>query len=168
MSLYVQETDSEMIFVVPEELKLSVSKIANETFGGDLNIRFLSLFKESSLIRSAWDVVQRTENQQVAKEAKEVLRSIEDTVENFFRQSNLDLSYLPGLQAFNVDDGSVLIDWKFNEFRIGFTIEPNPQESGWYLVSTDNLGEITASGYLSNMGLKKLVLWLLNFILAYA
>ena len=76
------------------------------------------------------------------------------------------MGYLPSLQGFNVEDGSILIEWIFGDFRIGFNIEPNPNDSGWYLVSNKNLGEISASGYTSGIEIKNLILWLLNFILS--
>ena len=44
---------------------------------------------------------------------------------SIFPQMGLDLIYLPRLNAFNLEDGSVLIEWKFNDFRIGFGVELN-------------------------------------------
>jgi hypothetical protein len=83
-----------------------------------------------------------------------------------FQRLQFDLGHLPPLQAFNLEDRSILIEWAFPNFRIGFTIETNHEESGWYLVSNRNLGEISASGYTLGMDIKALVLWLLNFILS--
>lgn len=47
-----------------------------------------------------------------------------------------------------IADNSLLIEWNYNDFRIGFSIEPNIKESGWYLVSNENLGEYSESGVL--------------------
>ena len=170
MTYYVQETDSRIMFPYPNEVRYSFPvKPVNETLGGNLNIRFIPVPNESNLIKSAWKVIRQIENQDVAREAKKLLLLIQDTITNF-QQFRFDISYLPQLQAFNVDDGSVLLEWIFNDFRMGFSIEPNPQDSSWYLVTNRNLGEISASGYTSNININIniLILWLLNFVLAYS
>jgi len=190
---YYQETDSKVIFALPYELS-TYSEItsgfgsssssekyearteqlltyppstepSNETTGGSLIRCFFPIPEDSSLVRGAWDTIHQTENQQVAQEARRLLSIIQEMIASFQR-FRFDLGYLPPLQAFNVDDGSVLIEWIFSDFRIGFSIEPNPEDSGWYLVSNKNLGEISASGYTSNIDIKTLVLWLLNFALS--
>ncbi|KKM89299.1 hypothetical protein LCGC14_1250120 [marine sediment metagenome] len=56
---------------------------------------------------------------------------------------------LPVLGIFNIDDGSILIEFSFsNLLRVGFNIETDQQNSGWYVVSNEILGGITACGYI--------------------
>lgn len=62
-----------------------------------------------------------------------------------FRQFNFNIENLPKIYAFNLEDGSLLIEWIFDDLRIGFNIEPIKTESSWYLVTNKNLGEINAS-----------------------
>jgi hypothetical protein len=138
------------------------SGIPNETSGGGSSICFFPLAEYSSLVKQAWSVTRQTENGQVAYEARKLLQTIQEIIDSL-EQVGVGLGFLPPLQAFNVDDGSVLIEWIFKDFRMGFTVEPNPEDSGWYLVSNRNLGEIGASGYTSNVDTKKLILWLLIF-----
>lgn len=164
---YYQETDSKVVFVLPHEptYRIPIEPV-DETTGGSPNVSFSPLLESSSLVRPAWDAIRQTENQEVAREARRLLSVIQEMIVSF-QQFGFDLGHLPPLRAFNVvDDGSVSIEWILSDFRIGFTIEPNPEDSGWYLVSNKNLGEITASGYTSNIDIKTLVLWLLNFILS--
>jgi hypothetical protein len=115
----------------------------------------------------ALTVVRQIHNKQIAKEAKKLLLNVQDII-NSFQQFGIDLSHLPPLQAFLPDDGSILIEWIFPDFRIGFSLEPNLDDSGWYLVSNKKLGEISASGYVSGIDLKNLILWLLNFVLTHS
>ena len=165
MTIYYQETDSKIIFPIPKEYKYP-AKLGNETFGKK---PFLSYFSpaESRLIKSALDVLRNTENQQVAVEAINILANLRETVSSF-HQLSFDLSFLPPIRAFNNEDGSVLIEWIFTDFRIGFSIETNIEESGWYLVSKRKLGEISASGHIENTNIKNIIVWLLNFVISHS
>jgi hypothetical protein len=161
---FVQETDSKVIFPMPEGIFNSNIEPINETIG-ELSIPYFQVPDATGLIKYAWDTTQKTLNHNVAKEARKLLSKIEEMVSEF-QEVGFDLCYLPSLRAFNEEDGSVLIEWIFADFRIGFTIECNPEESGWYLVSNKKLGEISASGYILNIDIDKLILWLLNYILS--
>ncbi len=152
---FIEQLDAHPLFTEP----------SNETIGGSFKARFLLLPEYSSLVGCALDTIHQTENQYVAKEARKLLSIIQGAIASF-KQFGVDLDYLPPLQAFNVDDGSVLIEWIFSNFRIGFNIEPNSEDSGWYLVSNENLGEISASGYTSSIDITLIVFWLLNFALS--
>ncbi|MEA3486654.1 MAG: hypothetical protein U9R20_03265 [Thermodesulfobacteriota bacterium] len=64
-----------------------------------------------------------------------------------------------------LDDGSLTIEWISHDYRIGFSIEPNPDESGWYIVSVKKVGGTNAYGNISNINNRNLIQWLLNYIL---
>lgn len=164
MLLSYQETDSKEVYVVPINLKFRDLERQDETIGGEeiLN-KFFSIPDDTSLIKHAWDVTYKTDNQEVAKEARILLSNVEDLLDKFWKLG-MDLTFLPRLHANNAEDGSLLIEWIFSDYRIGFSIEPDLQESGWYLVSNKNLGEISASGFLFRKDIKGIVLWLLNFV----
>jgi hypothetical protein len=53
--------------------------------------------------------------------------------------------------AGTIENGSVLLEWVFPDFRIGFNIEPTSEESGWYMVSNKRLHEQTKSGRIGSM-----------------
>jgi len=165
MTYFVQETDSKIIFPVLTDYKYP-TQLGNETFG---NKPFLNYFSpaESRLIKLALDALKDTQTQTVADEARKLLSLIRATVSSF-HQLSFDLSFLPPLRAFNNEDGSFLIEWIFKDYRIGFSIEVNHAESGWYLVSKRELGEISASGYIADVNIKNIVLWLLNFVVSHS
>jgi len=163
MIQFYQETDSREIMVLPKNLKFNTIVGLDETIGGELLTHYFQIPDDGSLIKRAWDITRKTENPDVVREARKLLSIIKDMMA-IFPQMGLDLIYLPRVNAFNLDDGSVLIEWKFNDFRIGFGVELNIEESGWYLVSNKNLGEISASGYITIKDVRGLVLWLFNFV----
>lgn len=84
---------------------------------------------------------------------------------DIFEMFRGDLRDLPPLRAYTVDDGSILFEWDFSEYRFGFSIEPNPEESSWYLVTKKSLGSINASGLIYGVNLKNLLAWLTGFIM---
>lgn len=173
MLAHYQETDSKIIFTLPQsdttcgEAKTPLYHNAqfNETIGGKLYEDYYSSTGEVNLIKSAMNAIQCPENPDIVEDAKRLLLTINEIFINF-RQFGFELGYLPPLYASIVEDGSILIEWIFNYFRIGFSIEPNKDDSCWYLVSNSNLGEISASGYISNININTLLLWLFNFVIS--
>jgi hypothetical protein len=166
MMEYLQETDSKIVFNQPGDVWVEFPDITvNETVGRNLYTRYFPLFQESSIVKRAFEILEYTENPDVAREAKILLSQIQDVLQNL-QIFGFDLDYLPELKAFNVDDGSVLLEWVLSDFRLGFSLEIDPQESGWYLVTNRKLGEISASGYISKDNNNSLILWLINFLLA--
>lgn len=122
---------------------------------------FYPISYELSLLENISDTINQTADRKVAAQARNLLNVFQE----IFVESSVDLTHLPPLHSTIVNDGSILIEWIFKDFRIGFSIEPNPDESGWYLVSNKNQGGISASGYISSAHLKKMLLWLTSFVL---
>ncbi len=187
-----QETYSEIVFYHPPESELDYSlffESQNETIGKSSyaygsfvseNFGFRGpfhfeptnetidrlgyssfLLEITSLTKSALKTIQKAPNPQVAKEAENLL-SIIHKMMVFLRKRGVNL---PSLHAFNIDDGSVSIECSFNNLKVGFNIEPEQKDSGWYMVSNEELGEITASGYISSIDTNRLIGWLFLFIL---
>jgi hypothetical protein len=165
MTTYIQETDSKMIFPLFPKLTFNYpAEAENQTIGGVIIPNFLPLNIEANIIDNAFDVIHSIGDQIIAEEANKLLLTIQTTIEKF-QSYRSDLYSLPQLHAFPVDDGSLLIEWIFTDFRIGFSIEPDNNESSWYLVANRKYGDINASGYLADIDTQKIILWLINFIL---
>jgi hypothetical protein len=168
MNYYVQETDSRIIYELPSEIHYSLpSRLVNETLGKDLYINYLPIPIGSDLFRAAWELAHKIENESVAKDAKRLLSILQETI-SAFHQFQFDVHDIPPMQAFIAEDGSALFEWIFRDYRIGFNIERNPQDSGWFLVTNRKLGEISACGFLSGVDMNPLILWLLNFVLSHS
>ena len=117
-----------------------------------------------NLDRQPWNYIHQIRDKRLVAGVNTLLIAIRRTAMSF-PPSVFESRDLPPLHAFSLDDGSTLIEWIFTDFRIGFNVEPNPEESSWYLASNRNLGELNASGYISNPHFNRLLLWLFNFAL---
>ena len=104
----------------------------DETCSGRTDAESLPL-SVRNLIAPAWNAVEQVEDQNVADGARRILSIFSEAILTFQRRG-FDLGHLPQLHAFDVQDGSILIEWIFDDFRVGFSIEPIPSESSWYLV----------------------------------
>ncbi|MHA1290504.1 MAG: hypothetical protein ACTSPB_24235 [Candidatus Thorarchaeota archaeon] len=194
MTNFYQETSSRIIFQEPEDVAtrgaatlhsptdissegFDTGKRAyvpqtfpdstNETVGGKLHEEYYSITEEQSLIDVALQTIGKAENPDVAKNARRLVLII-DEILLYFRQSGFSIGFLPKLSTSIVEDGSVLVEWIFDSFRVGFSIEPDEKESGWYLVTNRTLGDISASGHTLDVDINKLILWLLNFVISYS
>jgi len=68
---------------------------------------------------------------------------------------------LPPIHAFTPEDGSLLIEWTATHWRIGFSVEQDTKDAGWYLVSDELAGNIRAYGNLAGVDVPWLVKWAL-------
>ena len=118
------------------------------------------------LTTPAWNAVGQVENKNVADGARRILWNLTETSLTF-QSRGVDLDRLPQLHAFAVQDGSLLIEWIFDDFRVGFSIEPIPSDSSWYLVSNEKLGDINVAGHISEHESETqiLMLTLLTFVI---
>jgi hypothetical protein len=69
---------------------------------------------------------------------------------------------LPPLQALTPEDGSLWLTWNSRHWRIGFTIETDPAESGWHLISDREHGDLRYSGDLASANIPSIVAWALD------
>ena len=136
---------------------LTESKTSNETNTGSPNSKFFPVSDGNNIISEAWDVIKTKDTQITKKRAKEILFQIQNIL-NEFHQLHFNIGYIPKLHAFLPDDDSILIEWVLDDFRLGFTIEPSLDESGWYLVTNEDLGSINAYGYLRDTNLKTILI----------
>jgi len=121
-----------------------------------------SLSGEPDPVRQARTMVSHIANPSVAKQLKRLLSTIQRMITLTQRQG-VYVGQIPPLHAFEAADGSVLLEWILPDFRAGFNIEANTEDSGWYLVSSKKLGDIAVSGQLSPM--EVVVAILLEYIL---
>lgn len=116
---------------------------------------------ESNPTRQARDIISQIQNPNVAKQLDSLL-SIIDNLFYVAKQSKVDISRIPPLRPYIDEDDSVLLEWIFPDFRIGFNLEPNPDDSGYHMVSNKQLRETTTSGQLVDMN--GIIVFLLRFI----
>jgi hypothetical protein len=113
-----------------------------------------------TVLASAWELTTSLCASSVGKQAKILLESIQEWL--VFPRTQPEAGNLPELHSRLVEDGSVLFEWVLPQLRLGFGLEEDPSDSGWFLVTGDELGSISASGRIEGADLPRLVSWLLN------
>ena len=166
---YIQETNSGIVPSLPPEESISILDELgdkDQTYSGHADLRFPPL-PVQDLITPAWRTVASVKDETVANECRRILLIIAESI-LFFPTRGFDLGHLPNLLAFDVEDGSILIEWIFDDFRVGFGIEPTPSESSWYLVSNAGLGDINLAGDIpkNELETQDLMLRLVNFVVS--
>jgi len=146
MTNFLQETDSQSW--AERALSSSLSDVTSEKEGQPDAFR---LCREYNLVKQARDIIPQIENTSVAEQLDRLLTIINIVIVGMAKQEEVDLSYIPPLHAHIDEDGSVLLEWAFPDFRIGFNIEQNPENSGWHLVTNKKLGDKTESGQLVDL-----------------
>jgi len=65
------------------------------------------------------------------------------------------------------DDESVLAEWIFKEFRIGFSFEKDEKESSWFFVSTHTFDSLNTSGNINDDTIDELLLNFIQFVISH-
>jgi len=138
-------------------------ELEDVTTGSSEQSRAFSMRGEPDPVSNARKIIEEIENSAVAQQLEGLLLTIRGMIE-IAKRERPDVAEIPPLHSYIDEDGSALVEWIFPDFRIGFNIESNPDNSGWHLVSNKKLGDITASGQLANM--EEITILLLDFILS--
>jgi hypothetical protein len=166
MRTFVHDTDSSDVQTQSVTIKFGLpDRRANETYAryretGDLDLGF-----ESRSLESVLKLKLGLDNSELAQSVRGVLAIIIETLEAY-KYRAIELPPLPPLHAYTIADGTLLLEWFNEHYRIGFAIGPSVKESSWYIVSDDTMGSLNASGLLSGDGLKGTVMSLVGFVLA--
>jgi hypothetical protein len=67
-------------------------------------------------------------------------------------------SNLPPLRLMLLDDFSYLLEWTFQDRRLGFSLESDPKESGWYYVFARGDSELYESGTMDQLDADRVIL----------
>ncbi len=115
------------------------------------------------LIRNAESTISQLEKSEKTELTKDILCKAMYWA-SFLSSQLPNFDNIPKIKASELEDSSILIEWAFENWRIGFGIENEIEESSWHLVSNENLGNISASGYLTKVESRRIILWLLFFV----
>ena len=162
MTNYSQETNSQSWGgeELPYNYVKSPTKRARDIISQEEGLHYNYV---KSLTKRARNILPQIKNPCVAEQFDGLI-SIINKIVNTAERMGEKLSLIPPLHAYIEEDGAVSVEWIFPDFRIGFNIEPNPDDSGWHLVAGKNLENITKSGQLKNR--EDITILLLDFILS--
>ncbi len=143
-------------------LQSIVSYSENETLGARLKPTYISQ-EVRRLVEPILKVLPEMEKPKIVKEVRELVSIIIELILEL-HESNFDISNLPPLVGTKLDDGSLLIEWFFLNYRVGFVIEEDPPKSIWYLVSKSASLDSNSSGSLINIDKKALLTKLISYV----
>jgi len=104
------------------------------------------------IVAKARTVIAGLDSPDVHRRAVAILDQIVDALRE------TDTSDLRGLWAFCVDDGSAAMEWVLRQdIRLGFSIELDESESGWYIIVGKRDDMICEHGHLSEAVVSDLV-----------
>lgn len=69
---------------------------------------------------------------------------------------------LPNLRLSLLEDSAYLLEWTFEDRRLGFSFEQNQKDSGWYFVLSNALSERYESGTMDQLEMSRLVKMMLK------
>jgi hypothetical protein len=125
-------------------------KLEDVTTGTSGGVRVFSFWGEANTIGKARSIIPQIKNAAVTDQIEKLLLTIRNFV-RILQDATGSVINIPPLRAYVAEDDAAVFEWIFPDFRVGFNIEPNPEESGWHIVSNEKLDKITASGPLGNM-----------------
>jgi len=140
-----------------------VAESGEPTTGIRGQVASFALVGEPDPVGPARKVIPQIQNPCVLEQLDELLSTLRSMLAGVQRIRR-DFDHIPPLHASLGEGDSVLLEWVFPDFRVGFNIEPNRDDSGWHLVSNKNLDELAISGRLRDM--REVVAPLLDFILS--
>jgi hypothetical protein len=108
------------------------------------------------LMRRALDVVSNNTNLIVSLQADKWMRLLMMTLQK------CDLSDAPRPLVFESDNEAIQFEWIWQDRRFGMSFEPDPNESGWFLVTSKHNGGIQEYGTLDNLDLPRVARTLFN------
>jgi hypothetical protein len=94
----------------------------------------------------------------------DTLTEILNIIDSVTLSDPLVARYIKPISPTITDDGSLLLEWNNPDFRLGFNIEDDKHESGWYLVTSSRLQNIRATDRLINTDLEKMVKTLIKVV----
>jgi len=116
------------------------------------------------ILKTARKTANELTDKIIIDQSQLLLGAIDEFLTATYSAQVVSPALLPALQAFWTEEGSLVLEWIMPNCRLGFSLDPNPAESSWYLITDATLGEIAASGFLQIATLKPLVRWLLTFL----
>jgi hypothetical protein len=84
------------------------------------------------------------EGSAVIKQTYQILQYFYSALQKASKNIIISSSYIPRLHVVQQEDKSVLLEWNFQNFRMGFVLEPVESESFFYTVFQDDDGSFSS------------------------
>jgi hypothetical protein len=144
---FPQETHSDLIC----SFDMNQVETADSSANNDINVEF-SFKRKGAVIptKKAKEIFSLINDKKVREKTKEIV-SLIDSILQLIDEQRPNIRHMPLLNVYREEDDGVLLEWVFSDFRIGFNIEPNPEDSGWHLVTDKKLDGIAIAKHLTDL-----------------
>ena len=109
-------------------------------------------------------VIDEVKNKNIKIQAKKLLNKLQILLYSSKREMDR-IGNLPALMVNIIDKKSLLVEWIFKDFRIGFSFEKKEKDSSWYIASNEKYSEVSASGFIKEKEIEDLLKNILLFVL---
>lgn len=115
------------------------------------------------IIKLAYEMLEASKPDHKCRQAMLLLTSLQNRIAA--QETAKDqFDALPPMNTPIIDEDSILIEWCFDDFRLGFNVEEDESENSWFLVTTQKLGDIHEYGYLNKDNQEAIMLFFLQFV----
>ncbi|MBI3001854.1 MAG: hypothetical protein HYY46_25845 [Deltaproteobacteria bacterium] len=95
---------------------------------------------------------------QLAQVPTPTREAVQDVLNKFVTTvSHAVITKLPPLRLSLLEDSSYLLEWTFEDRRLGFSFEQTPRDSGWYFVFSTASSERYESGTMDQLEMSRLI-----------
>ncbi len=165
MTSYNQETDSKKTQRLPRHFEYSASgTFSNQTYGGDSILDSISIPSSSDFMQGSWQFIRNIEATEHSEQSKELFSALQDIVSKSI-DINIEVRDFPKFHSYYIGEDSIIYEWIFDNYRVGFSIEIDEDESSWFVVTDKDLGDIRATGLLTHRDIQTLLHELIHFVL---
>ena len=166
MKTLVQDTDSSNGASLPFQIEFgSPERRENVTYGTYVEAAGFDVGFEAQSLERALSLSMDLEDKELVKTIGDLLNVLVGALEAYYEIAP-EPRPLPPLHVYKTEDGSLIMEWVDNHFRVGFGIGPTVHDSSWYLVTDDKLGSLSYSGLLRSEDLNQRALSLVDFVLS--
>lgn len=161
------ENDLNEIFIVNENpIKYELIHFTNDNFT-DFNLDNLYLYnlpKNINILSDIKDDISNITDKLLRNKVLEIILTFQKSIIHTSKKLD-NIGYLSPLKINKIDENTIIIEWIFKNFRIGFVIEIEINKSSWYIVSDANIENIDKSGLLQSYELNLLIDDLIDFVI---
>jgi hypothetical protein len=146
-----------------EKIYSTVTKISQTT-------PFYKIKKSISIdvVQNAYRMALQLKDESVHKQTIKLFDDIDTHLDNAMCVSKIS-NRLPQIHLTEQEDNSALIEWNFENFRIGFLIESQPKKSFYFIVHEDNtIGAYRSETRCLNNAYNEILSNIVNFVLKHS
>lgn len=115
------------------------------------------------IFRNVISHVSEISDKVLSKKLNEFIDVFMSILTNLSKSSDIS-NFLPPLTIHN-EENLVFLEWIFKDFRIGFSLEKEKNESMWFMVTNKNLEEFSISGDLEPENYYEVIIKVLKYVL---